>query len=233
MGRTGSTLLSSLLNSHPLICCEDEVFNKSRWRSYKRPMGYLWQHYPWPYLTYRRLRGKLLQHKAIYGFKLHTKLYHQQVAQPAQFLGRAAQSGWKIIHLERNVLFDQVISSLTANSTRRYFGHNQANEPTVQLHIPVDKFAKQLDLTITTCRRNRAFLADLPHLSIRYESHLADATSWPSTIAYICDYLSIPTVSTVKSDVMKPWRRPYAEMVVNYPELYACYQSYALLNPDL
>lgn len=233
MGRTGSTLLASLLNSHPLICCEGEVFNQNRWRSYKRPMAYLWQHYPWPYLTYRRLRAKGLQHKAVYGFKLHTKVYYPQVAQPAQFLERAAQSGWKIIHLERNVLFDQVISSLIANATRRYFGHEQANEPTVQLHIPVDKFANQLEQTITTCRRNRQILADLPHLSIRYEAHLAEATYWSSTVARICDYLTIPIMGVIKSEIMKPWRQPYAELLVNYAELHAYYQNHALACEDI
>lgn len=221
MGRTGSSLLVSLLNSHPQICCEGELF-----RSLKRPpLSHLWRRYPLPYLAYRQRYAQWVQHKAAYGFKLHTKLHGEQIIHTDHFLTTVAQQGWKFIHLQRACLFDQIISGFLANQTGRYFGNQQQPEPDVQLTFPVAEFVKRVEQSQAIRQRHQTLLAKLPHLPVIYEQALADQANWVQTVAQICDYLAIPASRAVTSAVQKPWQRPYAELFVNYAELQTVYQQ--------
>ena len=76
-GRTGSTLLVDLLNRHPKIACEEEIFNRRR-----HPFnGKIWK-------PYWFLKGVEANYRdKVFGFKV--KIYqltkHQQI-QPAEFL---------------------------------------------------------------------------------------------------------------------------------------------------
>lgn len=226
MGRTGSSLLVSLLNSHPQICCEGELF-----RSLKRPLlSHFWRRYPLPYLAYRQLYTKWVLHKGVYGFKLHTKLHGDQLIHTDHFLTTVAQQGWKIIHLQRACLFDQIISGFLANQTGRYFGDQQPQEAYVQLTFPVADFVKRVEQSNAIRQRHQTLLATIPHMPVMYEQGLADKSNWVKTVARICDYLEIPADSTVTSAVQKPWQRPYAELIVNYAELQTVYQQYERLQ---
>ena len=225
MGRTGSSLLVSLLNSHPQICCEGELF-----RSLNRPLlSHFWRRYPLPYLAYRQLYIKWVEHKVAYGFKLHTKLHGDQLIYTDHFLTTVAQQGWKIIHLQRARLFDQIISGFLANQTGRYFGDQQRQEAPVQLTFPVTDFVKRIEQGNAIRRQQQTLLATIPHLPVIYEQALADQTNWVKTVARICDYLAIPATSAVTSYVQKPWQYTYAELIVNYAELQSVYQQYGSL----
>lgn len=228
MGRTGSTLLASLLNSHPQICCEGELFH-----SLRRPLlSHFWRRYPLPYLAYRQLYPKWVQHKVAYGFKLHTKLRGEQIIHTDRFLTTMAQQGWKIIHLQRARLFDQIISGFLANQTGRYFGDQQSQEAHVQLTFPVTDFVKRVEQSDAIRRQHQTLLATIPHLPVIYEQALADKSNWVKTVAQICDYLKIPADSAVTSAVQKPWQWSYAELIVNYAELQSVYHQYESLQPQ-
>ena len=226
MGRTGSSLLVSLLNSHPHICCEGEIF-----RLLEQPLlRYFWRRYPLPYLAYRQLYMKWVQHKGVYGFKLHTKLHGDQIIHTDRFLKTAAQQGWKIIHLQRACLFNQIISGFLANQTGRYFGDQQPQEAYVQLTFPVADFVKRVEQSNAIHRRQQTLLATIPHLPVIYEQALADKADWVKTVAQVCGYLGIPADSAVTSTVQKPWKYAYAKLIVNYAELQTVYQQYASLQ---
>lgn len=226
MGRTGSTLLASLLNSHPQIYCDGELFHARR-----RPhLSQFWRRYPLPYLAYRQLYPKWVQHKDAYGFKLHTKLDGDQIIHTDHFLKTVAQQGWEIIHLQRAHLFDQIISGFLANQTGRYFGHQQPQEAPVQLTFPVTDFVKRVEQGNAIRRQQQTLLATIPHLPVIYEQALADQSNWVKTAAQICDYLAIPTNHAVTSTVQKPWQCSYAGLIVNYAELQSVYQQYESLQ---
>lgn len=226
MGRTGSSLLVSLLNSHPQIRCEGELFRPERWRQPLRPLAAFWRRFPQPYLAYRQVRTHLLVHKTVYGFKLHTKLSADQLADMTGFLYLVDRKGWKIIHLERLSLFDQVISGLVAGQTRRYFGDNHEPRLAAQVVISADTFRTQMERANKISQNNRRILADIPHLTVTYEVDLAQETSWQATVVRICGYLDIPSTPHVESRVTKPWSRPYSKIVVNYAELLSICQEY-------
>ncbi|MEZ4640604.1 MAG: sulfotransferase [Caldilineaceae bacterium] len=226
MGRTGSSLLQSLLNSHPQICCEGELFRLRRWRRLMRPIAQMWQRYPMPYITYRQLRARLLTQKTVYGFKLHTNLHSEQVADPVSFLQTVYRRGWKIIHLERVSLFDQVISAMVGARTNRFFGHNRGPEPDVQLTLAADECQALLASATRIRQHHRAILADIPHMGIVYEDSLADDACWQETVTQICGYLDIPAPTHVETHITKPWSRPYGELITNYAELQAMADEY-------
>lgn len=219
MGRTGSSLLASLLNSHPGILCEGELFRLKRWPTSLRMIARIWQEHPMPYLAYRQMLARLHNPIVAYGFKLHTKLHAQQIADTYGFLHQAHRHGWKIIHLERESLFDQVISTMMSSETGRYFGNDLKSEPTVQVTIPVDTFLTTMQKTVTISHNNRRMLSKIPHIHIGYTSDLAQEVLWQPTVAHICRYLDIPEPAHAYSHISKPWTRPYAQMITNYAEL--------------
>ena len=219
MGRTGSTLLASLLNSHPQICCEGELFGREQWPSFQQPIRRLWQHYPWPLLVYRQGYTRLLRHKPVYGFKLHTKLHGPQIADTAGFLPRAACHGWKIIYLERQVLYNQVISALMTRQTGRYFGSHLEPEQFIPIELSTGAFRDALQQSLSIRRHQRTLLAQIPHLKVTYEADLAHERSWSATVGRICAYLDLPSPVSVKTKVSKPWRQPYPELIRNYADL--------------
>lgn len=219
MGRTGSSLLVSLLNSHPQIHCEGELFRLGHWRRPLHPLARLWQRHPMPYLVYRQVYTRFIVRKCVYGFKLHTKLNGNQLADTPGFLRSVDHKGWKIIHLERESLFDQVISGMVAGQTQRYFGHNRGPEPSVQVTIPTDTFRARMEQTLKTSESNRQTLASIPHLVVTYEEDLARDISWQATVARICGFLDLPSTTHIESRATKPWSRPYSELITNYAEL--------------
>lgn len=216
MARTGSTLLVSLLNAHPQIRCEGELFRLGRWPTILQPVARIWQRLPLSYLVYRQARSLLLTRKTVYGFKL---IGRAQIADTPGFIRFVSQNGWKIIHLERRSLFDQAISGQVGNQTGRYFGQNQSPEPVMSVTIPPDNFRTTMSRMINTSRDNRRLLADIPHLTLTYEDDLAQNGCWATTMARVCQFLDVATPAFVKAGVSKPWSRPYSEIVTNYAEL--------------
>lgn len=226
MGRTGSTLLASLLNSHPQILCDGEVFTPVRWTPGLRFLARFWQRHPFPYLAYRQARMMVLHQKTIYGFKLHTKPQGAQLADVGGFLRSAVRTGWKVIHLQRRSLFDQVISSMVANQTGRYFGDESRDEAPVSLSISATRFDRVLQKSYRASEFNRTVLAGLPCVALTYEDDLADPASWEATVTRICNDLEIQPAPITRSGVEKPWRRPYCEIVTNYAELLSLYHEW-------
>ena len=84
-GRSGSTLLVDLLNSHPAIYCDDEIL------MYKVI-------FPKTYVKARSVSSK----KHVYGFKVKIyQLWHQNILDSHKFLFHFYKSGWKILYLKR------------------------------------------------------------------------------------------------------------------------------------
>lgn len=224
-GRTGSSLLATLISSHPQIHCDGEVFRLGAWRRTLQPLVRMWQHYPMPYLTYRRLKTRVWLGKSVYGFKLHTKPNTAQLVDTPGFLRRAYATGWKVIYLQRTSLFDQVISEVVAYQTKRYFGHYQP-EPSLELTISLEQFHDFARRVIKIRHDHQQLLTTIPHLLVTYEDDLAESRAWLATVTRICDYLELPAPASVTSKVTKPWSRPYSALVLNYNELQAAFSCY-------
>jgi LPS sulfotransferase NodH len=217
LGRSGSTLLVSLLNNHPAIHCDGELFNHNRLHSWRRWLFPIFQHNPVPYLTFRQIANRYYRGAKSYGFKLQP----QQMNQLERILPQLHHAGWHILYLQRLSLFDQTISAYVAHHTHRYHGRGGSTDPEdVTLTIEPGQFLGLLHHRQTRTRHCHAIIEALPHLSLVYEHDLQSPQQWDVTIARICDYLGLePPAEPVTTRLTKPWSRPYSEIITNYAEL--------------
>lgn len=222
-GRCGSTLLGSLLNAHPCIHCDGELFRLGRWRQPLQPLVHVLRCFPLPYVRYRQARARLVRHASAYGFKL----FSIHLKQSAAFVERLYSSGWSVIYLHRDSLFDSVVSTMTAKTTRRWNGCANRVEPEDSiLSIDPFDFHNVFRQKRESSRQFHEFLSTLPHLPLVYEDDLASPECWTATVSKICNYLGLeaPT-GPVTTHLCKPWSRPYSEIVANYDELRAIAQQ--------
>lgn len=217
-GRSGSTLLVSLLNAHECIHCDGEIFHRKRWQRWRRSIWFILRRYPAPYIYYRLLKMQIHRHTSVYGFKL----LFQQLDFPSKQLTRLHASGWHILYLCRHSIFDQTISIQVAQITRRFHGNERnGTEPNLDpFPINPEQFLQIFLERQQYARLCREAVVALPHLEIVYEADLQNAEWWSTTIARICNYLDIEAPSNqVQTSLTKPWSRPYSEFVTNYAEL--------------
>ena len=105
-GRSGSTLLTTLLDQHPHIKCEGEVLANSVGNAH---------HF---------IQGKSIQYsskKLAWGFKVkHHQLTKHQKIDPQTFLKKLSQEGWKVIYLRRENIVLQALSTLIGMSRGKW-----------------------------------------------------------------------------------------------------------------
>lgn len=212
--RTGSEVLVGLLDSHPKICCQMEILRPGEYSRKYRFTFHFWRRIPYPFCAYRSHVACRNTNKSHYGFKLFP--YH--VAHPTAAVHQFQRCGWKILYLRRQSLFDQALSQAVAMTTKRW--HTRPGRETAPVAIEVGQqvFRNSLIRTDQERRASAESVQDIPHLELVYEEHLSTPSRWQATADRICAYLSIPS-APVATELAGPWRRPYAEMIVNYVQL--------------
>ena len=211
--RSGSTLLVDLLNRHPAIHCDEELFNKES--GYFENVGRLRlsQYFPFPFIYLMKRRAP----RDVYGFKL--LFYQIRFTRPVV---RALHlSGWRFIHLRRRNLVRQSLSKLIANRTQRWQRYEGDSAPDHRVTVGVDQLDRELRVREAWTRSELDCIAGIPHLDLCYETDLEDAAAWPATLARVAAFLEIQPFDTVHSKIKRIDERPYAEVIVNHAELAA------------
>jgi LPS sulfotransferase NodH len=204
LGRSGSTLLASLLDSHPLIRCEDEILHHR----------VLW---PWAYV---RCRGTLFPETA-YGFKL--LLYQledvQRIRDAASFLRELHGSGFHILYLRRHNVLRHALSNLYARS-RNLFHHRAGEGPleVERMHVNPDELMIWMDSIVRATRREQDLLGVTPYLELVYEDDLQGLTVQQSTADRVAEYLGIAT-APVTTNLVKLTPAHLPDFVSNHREL--------------
>ncbi len=210
-GRTGSTLLKSLLDSHSEIRCEGELFN-SHCKYIQRPLLLRFlRWYPFPYLDYRKKRSM----KPVYGCKIleqdQIKFFHTRIRQ-------LQNKGWKIIHIRRKNVVRQVLSSLIAQKTTRWHRNEQEDIPVYSVRITASEVLPAVVSLLKAWEEESAFLTEIPHLSVLYEEDLQNEKDWDTTAEKLLNYLDLPWAQ-LSSNLVKTDSRPYSEIIENWDEL--------------
>lgn len=213
-GRTGSSLLGSLLASHPAIAWGDEEFNTYlKWRGIKAVPRRVVSRYPLLRLNWMALCGK----RHVFGCKM-APYYVRNIGQTVLQLHRR---GWLIIYLRRRNTFREAVSRIVAQETRRY---HYADEHAIQtqtgpwLTIAPESFVDMLNSRTALALREAQILTGLPHIPVCYEDDLVDPANWAATTGRVFAALGLPP-APLHTDVRRTWDRPYAEIIVNYAEL--------------
>jgi LPS sulfotransferase NodH len=214
--RTGSTWLVDLLNNHPEIQCDGELFS-SDWKHSRRVWSRrLLRSFPIPYLQLRAATCK----DPAYGFKvLHYQTHHQR-----GLLGRLHQRGWQIIHLRRAQLWSQAVSDQLAIQTKRY--HRTHHDPvhTDQIRIEPAAILHKIDSLKRQSHDETRTLEGILHLRIEYERDLVDDSVRDLTLSRIHVMLGV-SASPGASVFLPTYDRPMHQVVANYQEIVDCVRN--------
>lgn len=201
-GRTGSSLLCSLLGDHPDITCARELFATPR----LNPR--LWAD-----------RQSRTAKTPVFGFKAKS---YQISKRPdpkkvRSFLTHLLFHGWQIVHLRRENLFRQSLSNFYASRSNRY--ETQPGAPAARIQpfkVPCERLAAMIRERETWISVEREALRGLPHISLSYEEDLMPEARHQT----VCNHLF---------DLFEVKRRPVSTLLV--PTTPRSWKNF-ILNPE-
>lgn len=137
--RTGSTLLADLLNCHPDIFCDNEIFLKFSKSRFKKVI--------FPYLYTKSQSIKV--NKKVYGFdlkidQLNKVIFHKLNYKPEDYLLKLHQNNWKIIYLYRENLLNQILSNIKANSRKQWHDTSEKKLKRELVYIDMNTLIKEM-----------------------------------------------------------------------------------------
>lgn len=215
--RSGSTLLTQLLNAHPDITCDREVLV----RRVLGPRGYL-----------NRLAQKATTRA--YGAKLlsYQMIQVQRFRDPVGFLEGLARDGFRFIHIERDT-FAQSLSLYMAQSSgiyhqgdgsgsgRKFREHGEkTHKPRAAVEINVEDFIRRLDWSRMLLDYERHCLKNLPHLKVSYQADLVDEAGHQAVANRAYDWIGMPpSPDPVAGGMKKILPSDPRQVIANYAAL--------------
>ncbi len=181
-GRTGSSLLRSLLNSHPEIHCEGEILKGRMWA-------------PLQFIKKRSLQSRA----RVYGFKLlsyQLRDVQSSIKNKREFLKALADDGYKIIYLERKDKHRQSLSVAHAMHTDYWHDTGGNNQKKPEAVLPSDLIAALKKEIERLTAFEKDLLEGLDYLPIQYERDLSDEGRREQAMASIFKLLQVPYEKT-------------------------------------
>lgn len=214
--RSGSTLLASLLNSHPEVFCDGEIFypfivGGPRSGKMLSPHAYV------------RGRENFSRGNTAYGFDLKldqlSKVNSQCLHGPfGDLVARLHGEGWKLVHLSRRNLFRQCLSNHLARA-RRVWHQTEEVGLGAQRIEPEDLWRQMVRFEKLAALETEC-LRDLPRLELVYERDLLAAENHGETAGRVFAHLGLGP-APVKTALRKVSAPHPARDVLNYEELAA------------
>lgn len=209
-GRTGSTLLESLLCSTGHFRENGELLNTD-WRSEVLfPLQYI--------------RG-MTRWKKDENFVFHLKLYHlttdrRRPVDPVLFVETLFKEGWKIIYLSRRNKFKHALSNIVAKARQNYHKLSD-NEETLKLTVDCEKLVKRVHRRFRYEELEKEVLSRIRYLELTYEDDLENSEVHQETVNRVLDYLSLER-RKASTKYRKVNTQTLQELVTNYDELLSC-----------
>jgi LPS sulfotransferase NodH len=209
-GRSGSTLLTSLLNSHPQIYCDGEVLAK---RNVPRVF--------FPFMYLEALSRKASDKNAeIYGCGLmSTQLRGQKNINAISFIKKLEKNKRKIIHIRRKYIFDVVLSLLEAKLHKVWFVHKGENKNFDKLKLNPSEVIYLIKHHIELYEIEDCALAGTKHFKIIYETDLQDNSNHPRITAQLFEFLSARPHAP-KTNLSKKAKGKYKDRITNFDEIH-------------
>lgn len=213
-GRTGSTLLTSTLNSHPSIRCDDEILIVPR----ARPLSFI------------EMSARLAPTTA-YGFhvKITQLLAWQRIRDVAGFLAHMEGGGWTILYLRRENILRHVISNVFAEAIGAYHisGSGAGKALPDRINLPLDRLAYEMHLRTELGEAERAALRGRAHTELVYEHDLQIPEQQTETFVRLQGAIGVPRADLSPS-LRKMVVAPLADLLTNYDEV----ADWMRRNPD-
>ncbi|GGB75533.1 hypothetical protein [Blastomonas aquatica] len=208
-GRTGSTLLESLLESTGYFHGKGEVLGAPN-EKVRFPIAYI-----------KGIARKFADENVVCHVKIY-QLDHDRIEQgarpvdPRQFLKAMYDDGWQIIALRRTSKFDHYISGCLARARGAYHKRDDRPENTC-LIIDRAELERGIRNRSALDVKEAEALASIPHKAIEYERDLATPELQSATIANLLQSLDLEQ-RPAKTQLKKIADRSAVEFIGNYAE---------------
>ena len=171
--RSGSTLLTRLLNAHPRIHCDREVLHRNVLN---------------PARHFERLAAK--SPDPVYGAKLlsYQMVQVHRMRHPCRLLETLSRRGVTLIHLTRDT-FAQTLSLAVAQRQGKFHSHKGARAPETRMTFEPADFLRRIAWNDALLAYERAALAGLAPLDVAYERDLASPERQQATLDRIAQAL--------------------------------------------
>lgn len=202
-GRTGSTLLETLLASHPRIDRAWELLDKRRRK--------------WNLSLYINARSRLSRND-VWGFKAkYFQLSDEQKVDPGKFLSRLHERGWKIIYIKRRNLLRQAVSHFIRLHRGRPHKEDNASED-ISVRIKYVDLIRRIEQQEIYLVREEEVLRNLPHITLVYEDDLLNQADHQRTLDKLFKFLDVPS-APVSTYMIKVTPEDLSQIVENFDEL--------------
>jgi len=206
-GRTGSTLLVDLMNSHKGVHCDGEILGK--------PVRF-----PYAWVDAHRRRWP----DRYYGFKVKPyQLSVDQQLDPRAWLRRMHGHDWKLIHLRRRNALRHALSNIVAEQVGFVFRSTGPAEP-AGLTVDVEMLLGAMSAREEQAEVERAALAELPHVSVCYEDDLLEPDRHQATLDRLSDALGLPHAQA-RTEVRRITTDDLRTTIANYDEVSSAIRS--------
>ena len=210
-GRSGSSLLVSLLNTHPHVRCYGELFHANQWQGWLKHLFHRWvKRHPQIYLGYKMGLGR----RPVSGFKLMVN----QNEKLDNLLAQLVTDNWRVIHLRRSNLWARSISAAMLQTTGISHNRVASARSLDKIFLDPEILLSKLKHSTYMEEREAARMQGVSCLELVYEDDLEDPAAWPITGQKLIEYLRLPP-APMKSNLVKTWDRPYSELIANYADL--------------
>lgn len=203
-GRSGSTLFVHLLNNHPHIHCDGEIFNKKSFDELAR----------------LKRREKLCP-QPTYGFKLlsYQLKDNRHIDDKRVFLHQLHKQGYKIIHIQRKNLLRQSLSYYKARSSQWHIQEPRAT-PSPSISVDADALIYLMRQRAILQKFEQYVLKDIPVLSVTYEMDLEDVSQHQALLESFCSFLGIPNqIESLNTKLQKITPKAISDFVRNADEI--------------
>lgn len=201
-GRSGSGLLRSLLNSHPDIFCDNEVFNR---RKAIAPKRYL-------------LNCSNIRPVKVYGYKAKIWQLDQQYQSSRKVFKKFFTDDFQIIYLRRRNFFRQAISNLIGNERGIWHDTQSGSLSGQKFKIDCKVLLERIEWLENWDEKEKEVLKNVEYLHISYEDDLLPQENHQKTLNRIFKYLGVHEVP-VQTKLVKTTSRNLADFIRNYDEV--------------
>jgi len=210
-GRTGSTVLVDLMNSHPDIFMFGEIMQYNVIKNLRNP---------------RKWAEGLatLSRQPVAGFKV--KVYQLEKTQrqdPGKVLNDLHEGGWKIIYLRRTNLLRHAISDLRSEKTGHFHSTPGGAAPRgtrLKIDVSWDELVQHIEFREECLEKEHAALAGLPYLTIEYEQNLMGEDAQRDTMNRVYEFLGVPS-HDASTGFKKVTSKNIGDDVANFDDLTA------------
>lgn len=202
-GRTGSTLLESLLVSTGYFEKQGELLNESRGK---------------PLFPEKYILGKAKRTNT--NFIFHVKVYQLSFlaprTNPTGFLNRLQNQNWKIIYLRRENKVYHALSNIVARARGDY--HKYTNDPEdIRITIDTTELRAMVEERTQHEKEEREALAGKDYLEIIYERDLEQQAQHQHTANKVLNFLEMDQ-RQVSTPHVKVNTTPLRELITNYDD---------------